>query len=77
MFANLIDFLLDVVVELAEDTGRQALQIHRLLHCFLNLLALLRDLVVAESHFRLETLHLFAVASHGICFLMPRRVFNS
>ena len=76
MLANLIDFLLDVVEELAEDTGRQALQIHRLLHCFLDFLSLLYDLIVAESHFRLETLHLVTVVSHSFCFLMPRRAFN-
>ena len=46
------------------------------MHSFLNLSALVSDLIIAKANFLLEPLYLIAIVSHDIGFLMPRRTLN-
>jgi hypothetical protein len=76
LFANLIDLLLDVVVELAKHSRGQTLQIHILLHGLVNFGTLLSDLVRAQFYLLLEALHLLAMIADRDGLLMPRRFLN-
>jgi hypothetical protein len=76
LLTDLVDFLLNVVVELAKYASRQAFQVNGLLHGFLELISLFSDLIVAQIDLLLQALHISTEVTNRVGFLMPRSSLN-